>query len=231
LTRAKGRTRQWRRGMGASLRSLLRTAARGVRKIRPLGIQPSPRKQAIDRAPIEPSRRADSCLSPCGPRRSGFRPSATSGSGSTRSAPHGHGVTQDCGLAKTATRPILDRISPFDLLIPTGSLHRRAFLCKVLPRLGPRRSPAAPEGPGFASGEHATPRNDRFRGRLRRHFSRQTSAVIENCSTLCFALSRRRRQHRDLRQHAREQPPRQMTLRQQRSVVTCVLDQPAAGLH
>jgi hypothetical protein len=44
--------------------------------------------------------------------------------------------------------------------------------------------PAAPEGTGFASGEHVTPRNDRFRGRVRRHFSRQTCAVIENCSTL-----------------------------------------------
>jgi hypothetical protein len=41
---------------------------------------------------------------------------------------------------------------------------------------------AAPEGAGFASGEHATFRNDRFRVRIRRHFSRQTSAVIEICS-------------------------------------------------
>jgi hypothetical protein len=30
--------------------------------------------------------------------------------------------------------------------------------------------------------------------------------VIENCSALHLALSRRQRQHRDLRQHAREQP-------------------------
>ena len=44
--------------------------------------------------------------------------------------------------------------------------------------------PLAPEGAGFASGEHATPRKDPFTGRIRRHFPRQTSAVIK----ICFAL-------------------------------------------
>ena len=43
---------------------------------------------------------------------------------------------------------------------------------------------AAPEGAGFASGEHATPRKGPFPGCIRRHFPRQTSAVIEICSAL-----------------------------------------------
>jgi hypothetical protein len=44
--------------------------------------------------------------------------------------------------------------------------------------------PAVPEGAGFASGEHATPRNDPLPGRIHRHFPHQTSAVTENCSAL-----------------------------------------------
>jgi len=37
--------------------------------------------------------------------------------------------------------------------------------------------------------------------------------VIENLPGFVLALSRRRRQHRERRQHAREQPPRNITLR------------------
>ena len=45
------------------------------------------------------------------------------------------------------------------------------------------------------------------------------------------ALSRRRRQRRDLPQHAGKQPPRQMPLGQQQPVVARMLDQPPAGFY
>ena len=52
-----------------------------------------------------------------------------------------------------------------------------------------------------------------------------------NLLRFALALSRRRRQRRDLPQHAGEQPPRQMALRQQQPVVPGMLDEPSAGLH
>src|SRR5713226_759840 len=57
------------------------------------------------------------------------------------------------------------------------------------------------------------------------------AVVIEICSTLALASSRRRRERRDPRQHATKQPPRQMTLCQQEPVVAGVFDQTSASFH
>ena len=56
-------------------------------------------------------------------------------------------------------------------------------------------------------------------------------AVIEICSALRLALSRRRRQQRDLSQHAGKQLARQVTLRHQQPVVARVFDESSAGFH
>ena len=63
-------------------------------------------------------------------------------------------------------------------------IGRTIAYCKGFSRYRSTVFPLAPEGAGFASGEHATPRKDPFTGRIRRHFPRQTSAVIK----ICFAL-------------------------------------------
>src|ERR1700683_2078584 len=76
-----------------------------------------------------------------------------------------------------------NRISVLTLLfqLPIG---RTTSLRKDFSRYWSTVFPAAPEGAGFASGEHKTPRNDPFPGCTDRHFHRQTSTVIENCSAL-----------------------------------------------
>ena len=70
----------------------------------------------------------------------------------------------------------------------------------------------------------------RFPHRFWRHFSLQPRRRHRNLLRFALTLYRRRRQHRDLRQHAREQPPRKMTFRQQQPVVARMLDELSTGL-
>jgi hypothetical protein len=73
---------------------------------------------------------------------------------------------------------------PF-LTFQFNSLHRsKGFPLQGFSRHCSTVFPVVPEGAGFASGEHATPRKTVLPGRIRRHFPRQTRAVIE----ICFAL-------------------------------------------
>src|SRR6266852_2945308 len=105
-----------------------------------------------------------------------------------------------------------------------------AFVGKVLTGFGPQVFPAALGGGGFTSGESATAGNIIFSLDSADTFPSATTPPSKSAA-LAFALSRWRPQHRDLPQHAAKQPPRQRTLRQQQPVVTCVLNQPSAGLH
>jgi hypothetical protein len=80
----------------------------------------------------------------------------------------------------------------------TRCIDRTLFLGKVLVGFGPRCFQTAPGETSFASGGHATSRDALFLERFRRHFSLRPSVLIDICLRSAFALSRRRRQRRDL---------------------------------
>ena len=68
--------------------------------------------------------------------------------------------------------------------------------------------------------------------RILRHLYLPLPPRHRTCSVPCSCLSRRRRQQRgDLVQHATEEPPRQVTLRQQQPIVAGMFNQTASGFH
>jgi hypothetical protein len=68
-------------------------------------------------------------------------------------------------------------------------------------------------------------------GRIGRHFPRQTSTVIENCSKLRSHYPAGDGSIAIFASIFREQPPGQMALRQQQPIVAGVLNQTAPGFH
>jgi hypothetical protein len=72
-------------------------------------------------------------------------------------------------------------------------------------------------------------RNRRFSDRILRHLSLPSLSRHRNLLRTAGRLSRWHRQRHNPLQHAAKQPPRQMALRQQKPVVTRVLDQSSAG--
>ena len=78
----------------------------------------------------------------------------------------------------------MNRDFHFDSPISTRGIDLMALALQGFSRFWSTVFPAALGGAGFASGGHATPGNDPFPERFRRHFSRHPSVVIEICRTL-----------------------------------------------
>ena len=68
-------------------------------------------------------------------------------------------------------------------------------------------------------------------GDFLRHFSPSATSFNQVCFPLRPRLPRRERQCSGPPHHCPEEPPRQMTLRQQQPVVASMLNQPTSGLH
>jgi hypothetical protein len=82
-------------------------------------------------------------------------------------------------------RGALSRDFLFDLPIPTGSVHRRAFLCKVLPRLGRRCSRRRRKGPVSPPASTQRPERTLFPGAFADTAPAKTGAVRRVCSLFC----------------------------------------------
>jgi hypothetical protein len=91
----------------------------------------------------------------------------------------------------TGFAPIIELTGISFLTSNFNSFHRsKGFSLQGFSRHRSTVFPAVPKGTGFASGEHATYGITVFPGRIRRHFPRQSRAVIDNCCSLRLALSR-----------------------------------------